>query len=427
MSNALAPTAAANRRRWCIPMKSRGQSPTQTILLAVTGMSPAVLTETVWALAHPADKTVERIIPDRVIVLTTTKGASEIKSQLFGADRIWESLRSHILGPSAAKDDRLHFDVTPDCLKVFTRKAGGKSLLLDDISSEAENAAVADCITDELWGHVEKPDTRIIASISGGFKTMSALLFSGMSLLGRSHDLITHVLVNAPFDTKLSPRFFFPAQPRQELRDSVGVAFRAANAKLRLGFVPFVALNDLLEKYQKPRSYSDLVARCRGSLDRHLRQPVRLRLSVAARQVSVNDVVFTLPPQPFLFLWFLAERAKAGNASYGKYVEVLRPFRDFARNVQQRWTHLGVRWAADGKRILPSDFDGAVAKHDDTPIRTKLLYGITEKLRRVPGTAPLAAYLPQSGRCSLDLLPESIEIQDGGTRPDSGIRASKKV
>ncbi len=41
---------------------------------------------------------------------------------------------------------------------------------LEDVSSLEENSAVADCITDALWGLVEKPDTQLIVSISGGFK-----------------------------------------------------------------------------------------------------------------------------------------------------------------------------------------------------------------------------------------------------------------
>jgi len=244
----------------------------ETILIAVTGQSPAVLTETVWRLAFPADKATVAIIPSHVIALTTTVGREAIAQQLFGADAIWDRLREAVLGPACKTNPRLCFGLTGDCVKVFTRKSNGRPVELKDISTEDDNTAVADFITDELWGYVEKPETRLIASISGGFKTMSALLFAGMSLLGRKEDLITHVLVNQPFDDpRLTPRFFFPAQPQQELRDRDGKIWRAADAQLRLGFVPFVPLNDLLEKYKKPRSYSDLVERCRGNLDRRLR------------------------------------------------------------------------------------------------------------------------------------------------------------
>lgn len=398
--------------------KVRQTSPTesvqggQIVLLSVTGMSPAVLTETVWALAFPADRDRLPIIPDRVIALTTTVGRDAITQQLFGPDCIWESLRKAVLGSRHSIDSRLCFGTTGDCVKIFTRKSGGRTTELKDISTEAENTAVADFITDELWGHVEKPGTRLIASISGGFKTMSALFFACMSLLGRKDDLITHVLVNAPYDTVLDPRFFFPAQLRQELRDRDGHLHLAHQARLRLGFVPFVPLQDLLEKYTKPRSYSDLVERCRGNLSRHVRQPVRLRLVVSRRQVQVNQVTLTLAPQPFLFLLFLADRALRAEPPLAKYVEVLQPFLEFATRFQMQWKDRHAPWAAPGKKLFPKDFEASVKGHDDGPIRTKLLYRIAFVVRRVPGAAVLEAYLPQPGRCTLDLTPEDIEIGD---------------
>ena len=228
--------------------------PAQTILLAVTGMSPAVLTETVWALAFPDDPSLAPIIPDRVIVLTTIPGRDAIRSQLFGEDAIWSQLREAVLGPKHREDTRLFFGPVGECIRLFTRNVGGEPMELTEVSDLESSTAVADCLTDEIWGHVGKPGTRLIASISGGFKTMSALLFASMSLLGRRDDLITHVLVNAPFDTALKPRFFFPAQLHQELLDSEKKVWQAKTAKVRLGLVPFVPLHNLLEKYQKPRS-----------------------------------------------------------------------------------------------------------------------------------------------------------------------------
>ena len=47
-------------------------SKSEIVLLAVTGMSPAVLTETVWALAQERPP----IIPNRVVVLTTLAAAT---------------------------------------------------------------------------------------------------------------------------------------------------------------------------------------------------------------------------------------------------------------------------------------------------------------------------------------------------------------
>ena len=67
------------------------------VFLAVTGMSPAVLTETIWALSHEA----KPMIPARVGVITTASGRqaiestlgrrsqSEFQSEKTGAERQW--------------------------------------------------------------------------------------------------------------------------------------------------------------------------------------------------------------------------------------------------------------------------------------------------------------------------------------------------
>ena len=54
-----------------------------TILLAVTGMSPAILTETVWALAHEKPA----IIPERVVAVTTITGRQAIERALVALGR----------------------------------------------------------------------------------------------------------------------------------------------------------------------------------------------------------------------------------------------------------------------------------------------------------------------------------------------------
>jgi CRISPR-associated protein (TIGR02584 family) len=77
------------------------------VLLAVTGLSPAVLTETVWALA-----TQHRILPHRIVLLTTMEGKRHLEEKLFTPKKegrnksVWEAPRTE-LGASA---DQLKID-----------------------------------------------------------------------------------------------------------------------------------------------------------------------------------------------------------------------------------------------------------------------------------------------------------------------------
>jgi len=50
-----------------------------TTLIAVTGLSPAIVTETLYALAHATPP--QR--PNRVVLITTVTGAIAIEEQLF--------------------------------------------------------------------------------------------------------------------------------------------------------------------------------------------------------------------------------------------------------------------------------------------------------------------------------------------------------
>ena len=52
---------------------------TRTVLVAGIGTSPAVLTETVWALAHQS----ESVVPDEIVVITTKSGKDALRSSIM--------------------------------------------------------------------------------------------------------------------------------------------------------------------------------------------------------------------------------------------------------------------------------------------------------------------------------------------------------
>ena len=281
----------------------------RTILLAVTGMSPAVLTETVWALADKKPP----VFPDEIIVLTTTAGQEAIQKQLFGPDQIWDGLRRHLLGKNADSDPRLIFGPGPHNVKTFSRVQSGRRVPVDKIDSLEENEATADCILDELWHHTEKAGQHLIISIAGGYKSMSALMMSCLSLLGRPTDRVTHVLVDAPYELN-GLGFYYPDQPVQTLtlRDIQAVA---AKANIRLFDVPWVPFRVLFEKElrQKPASYTQFVAKLRGALS-HTPQRPTYRWDRARRRgiITCAGETIEIGGRPAILFSFLLERAEQG-------------------------------------------------------------------------------------------------------------------
>ena len=62
------------------------KSANRTILVAGMGTSPAVLTETVWALAHQE----KPVVPDEVVVITTKSGKDALRKAIMSeASSVW--------------------------------------------------------------------------------------------------------------------------------------------------------------------------------------------------------------------------------------------------------------------------------------------------------------------------------------------------
>jgi CRISPR-associated protein (TIGR02584 family) len=376
----------------------------------VTGQSPAVLTETVWALAQEKPA----IIPHRVVVITTTEGRDTLIKELLSTlgDCIWDRLRCRLEGLGHDLTDRLRFGPTPNDIRVFTifDPKLKRTRELADIVSEEHNAAAADFIMETVRGLAMDDGVRLVASIAGGRKTMSALLFSVMSLLAKEDDLLTHILIGEPFESRgLKPRFYFPpAEPvihRGADREGNPVAISSEKANIQLGRIPFVALRNLFERdLKKKQSYSRLVQQCQTKVDEYARQSVRLAMRRSRREIRINGQLLTLSILQHLLLLFLAENAVAGEPVPDKFANAIEPLVHFAEQLRNSCV------TGDGNDIrdqarLPNDFD-------DQRLR-KVLDELKTKLRSAGAqAAALIALLPVKGRFSLDLSPSSIVLRD---------------
>ncbi|MEI6715606.1 MAG: CRISPR-associated ring nuclease Csm6 [Verrucomicrobiota bacterium] len=279
----------------------------QTVLLAVTGLSPAIVTETIWALVqeNPAQ------LPSKVYFITTLTGQRKIEEQLFtpndafGGDTAWQALRKAL----GAGPDKLQ--AAPVEVLSVPNPATGRNEPLDDISTPAQNESAANCILERVRSLVENPDHRLVASIAGGRKTMGALLHAAMSLIARETDRITHVLVSSPYETM--PGFFFPSQPGPSLTDRSGQLHAPSNATIHLADVPFVPLrNRFKELNQMPGSFAGLIQTFSTALQIDAR-PVAISLDYAAKRLSVDGRPLTTSRPVLLLVQFLLESRKKGR------------------------------------------------------------------------------------------------------------------
>jgi CRISPR-associated protein (TIGR02584 family) len=309
--------------------------PGAATLIAVVGLSPAILTETIWALA----KETPGLIPNEVVVVTTTRGKSDIERDLFtplpqwGNRTVWQGLRHALLGFNADKDPRLEFK--PYRIITANDPATGRARELDDISTLAGNAAAAEVILDEVRRLTANDDIRMIASLAGGRKTMGALLHAAVSLLGRRQDRLTHILVNDPFDQGgLRPKFFFPGQPggdhKLRLPDGTDRTIRNADAVLQLADVPFAPLNYLFREYigRLPGGFAELVRTASG-LVQELAEPITIELDTEKWVVTFDGVPVHLTGRDIPLFCFLCQRARDGRQPYPSHKDASDDFVHF--------------------------------------------------------------------------------------------------
>src|SRR5690625_2403837 len=159
-------------------------------LVASIGLSPAVLTETIWALATASE---DPVVPERVIVVTTSLGRRRLDEALFDQGG-WEALLIALEERGIPVEGRLKFGNIGDSIRAFP--SADRSAELDDIRSEADNGIVAETLCEIVRGLADDEERPIIASLAGGRKTTGALLHSVMTLFGRAQDRLTHVLVD---------------------------------------------------------------------------------------------------------------------------------------------------------------------------------------------------------------------------------------
>lgn len=379
-----------------------------TILLAVTGMSPAVLTETIWALARENPP----VIPSRVVVLTTSLGKAEIERQLFepdsrlGGPSAWDALRASLERDGHDLSGRLRFGSTGQDVRVMVMNdsATGRSRELADIRTQQDNAAAADFLLEQVRAVVENPDTQLVASLAGGRKTMGALLYACMTLVGRETDRLTHVLVNDPFDTVRG--FFFPGQPGELLTDREGRPHDPAAAQVELADVPFVPLRNLFRRElgRPAGGFLRMVEECREQVRRQSGQDVSLIVEQSRPAINVNGTDIRLAPREQVVLLFLASRVKRGEPVLSSYKDAEDRINEFQTLLRQS---IPTGTMGDWRRG-----DALKSAFDEQDLR-RAISSLRDKLRRTGGNAyRLAPCLPEKGRFSLEIPGPLIHIKE---------------
>ncbi len=223
------------------------------ILIAGMGTSPAVLSNVVWALAH-GDKSV---VPDEIVVFITKNGKTLLKKELFD-DGVWADMLKSLAREGIDIDGKLLFGETS--IRSIPDVRGNE---IDDLRTGDDNLRAADFMLGELRKYTEDNGTELHVSIAGGRKTMSALLFSCMSLLGREQDKVYHVLLPPAIEGGVTPTFYYPKRGATYTARVTGKKYKAKDLQCELFEVPFVRMRGWYhEKFKEiPPSYRTLISK----------------------------------------------------------------------------------------------------------------------------------------------------------------------
>ena len=227
----------------------------KSILISGIGTSPAVLTETVWCLAHQSVP----IVPDEVVVLTTESGKERLYAEILnGESSVWRRMCESLREDKIDIGGKLVFGKTS--VRVIPDAHGNE---IYDLRSGEDNLRAADFMLQQLRQYTESSDTVVLASIAGGRKTMSALLFSCMTLLGREDDKVFHVLLPPEFEGGVTPPMYYPVKGVTYTNRMTGKTYKSEKFQSELFEVPFVRMRGWYQEKFKtiPPTYRTLVSR----------------------------------------------------------------------------------------------------------------------------------------------------------------------
>jgi CRISPR-associated protein (TIGR02584 family) len=258
----------------------------ENILICVSGLTPQIVTETLFCLAVN-----EKTPVDEIYVLTTKRG----REVILGRDK-------HPATPKTS----LKTEMENLCKKykikqpVFEENdehiivAKEESIELSDIRSDKDNILFPNKVCEFIRDKSSDPDTTLYCSITGGRKSMSVHIANALSIFAREQDKLLHVLTKEEHEFK----GFYPMN-KKEAED------------LELSEIPFVRLRSLLAADIKQErllklNFDEIVKYTQKQL-KLLAPGNKLVLDIERRELRYFNDKISFEPVEFLFYYFFVD------------------------------------------------------------------------------------------------------------------------
>ena len=297
------------------------------ILLCVTGLTPQIVTETLYALAvshngvspAPTGKNLTPVfIPTEIHIITTSEGAQRARLALLDpvSGEFHKLCRDYGLNGIDFSAENIH--TIPDA----------NGIALSDIRSPEDNARAADFLLEQVRKFCDDDNAVLHVSIAGGRKTMGFFLGYALSLVGRAQDRMSHVLVSAPFEALTD--FYFPPKTPRVLHTRDGKPVHTSDAQITLAEIPFVRLrHGLPEELQRgTASFGDAVFAVQQNIT-----PVSIEFDLPNKTVHCGGRVVPMPPKVLAWFawWALLKKMDFGSAGRVTWSGASQHVPDFLR------------------------------------------------------------------------------------------------
>lgn len=255
----------------------------KSILLSVVGLSPQVVTETLYALKNSES------FPDEIHIVGTGEGIRRAKLELLteGRGQIEKLCAEYDLPMPSLPAENFHCVVDE------------QGSALQDMLTEQDHEQTSDLLFDVIRDLVIDDNSALHISMAGGRKTMGFYAGYILSLVGRQQDRLSHVIVDADFEGH--PDFFFPPKTQTVIHHrQTNKPVDAATANVTLAYIPIVRMSALLSDsvIQQAQGFTDLVERTQPFID-------QLNIEADFESLSLKINQFSVRFDRLNFVWYV--------------------------------------------------------------------------------------------------------------------------
>ncbi len=251
----------------------------RNILLCVIGITPQIITETIYALY----KRTPPVFVDELVVITTTKGAEIIDQTIIKKNILKKLIKDYNLP---------EIKFPPENIIIIN----SDNEELSDIRTTRDNESTGNIITEVVRKLTDESKIALHCSIAGGRKTMGYYLGSSFQIYGRKQDRLYHVLVSEEFEN--NPQFFYPPPTPQKLkiRDREGnlIEISTDDAKIEIAELPFIRLREFVDLGD--RNFEELIMTTQQEIDLAVKLPA-LVFNYREKKVQIGNQPLKFSPK----------------------------------------------------------------------------------------------------------------------------------